>query len=377
MENITAPDLLKSLKSDQNLHRKKLSKNEPRDYQTLYKKAKIDPFEPIEPPKSVLDIANSDDTYNTYGTLGNFSVVIGKAKARKSFFVAIIVAATICKNLILDRFVNRLPNNKCKVLYFDTEQGKYHVKLALERVFGLGDIENIENIDMFSLRSFSVEERLAFIQETIENTKNLGFVVIDGIRDLITGINDEEQATKISNLLLRWTEELNIHIVTVLHQNKSDNNARGHIGTELINKAETVLSVTKSESNPDISVMEAQQCRNREPQTFAFEIDSAGLPIIVDDFEIRTKDKNNSNDLLDMKDYKKFELLNEVYSHGESFSYNDLKVQLKLILKRRLNKNFGDNKVKDLITYCKNKNWLNQEQKRQPYTLGKYQTDDE
>ena len=78
-----------------------------------------------------------------------------------------------------------------------------------------------------------------------------------------------------------------------------------------------------------------------------------------------------------MKDYKKFELLNEVYSHGESFSYNDLKIQLKLVLKERLNKNIGDNKVKDLITYCKIKNWLKQEQKRQPYTLGKYQTDDE
>jgi hypothetical protein len=32
-----------------------------------------------------------------------------------------------------------------------------------------------------------------------------------------------------------------IHIHTILHQNKADENARGHIGTELNNKAETVL----------------------------------------------------------------------------------------------------------------------------------------
>ena len=47
-----------------------------------------------------------------------------------------------------------------------------------------------------------------------------------------------------------------------LHQNKSDTNARGHIGTELNNKAETVLSVTVSEGNNDISIVEPQMSRN-------------------------------------------------------------------------------------------------------------------
>ena len=40
----------------------------------------------------------------------------------------------------------------------------------------------------------------------------------------------------------------------LLHQNKGDEHARGHIGTELSNKAETVLQVEKDEKNPGVSL---------------------------------------------------------------------------------------------------------------------------
>ena len=48
---------------------------------------------------------------------------------------------------------------------------------------------------------------------------------------------------------MQWTDDRQIHIHTILHQNKGDENARGHIGTELNNKAETVLLVEKDKSN--------------------------------------------------------------------------------------------------------------------------------
>ena len=46
---------------------------------------------------------------------------------------------------------------------------------------------------------------------------------------------------------MQWTDDRQIHIHTILHQNKGDENARGHIGTELNNKAETVLLVEKGQ----------------------------------------------------------------------------------------------------------------------------------
>ena len=44
--------------------------------------------------------------------------------------------------------------------------------------------------------------------------------------------------------------EYDLHIHCVLHLNKGDNNVRGHIGTEMSNKAETVLVINKDNETP-------------------------------------------------------------------------------------------------------------------------------
>lgn len=308
------------------------------------------------------------------GTLGNFSLIIGKAKSRKSFFINIAVSTVLKKDKLLNQFEGALPENKKKVLYFDTEQGKYHVQLALKRVCKQIGEDIPKDLKVYYLRSKKPAERLKIIEEIIYNTTNLGFVVIDGIKDLVTSINDEAEATMIASKLLKWTEELNIHITTVLHQNKSDNNARGHIGTELINKAETVLSVTKNEQDKDISIVEAQLCRNIEPEPFAFEINEYGLPVIVEDFEIRTETNKSKFDITELEDFKKFQLLTQVFSKGEYFTYSELRIQIQLAYKNQFNKKLGDNRAKELITYCKNNDWLIQEKPKAPYILGVFKS---
>lgn len=338
------------------------------DKAELLKELRINPTDELKPPKAAWKQVNNNDVI--LGTLGNFSLIIGKAKSRKSFFINIAVSTVLSQDIMLNQFKGVLPPEQSTVLYFDTEQSKYHVQLALKRVCKQINIAEPNNLQVFGLRSLKPSERLEIIEYAIYNTPNLGFVIIDGIKDLINSINDETEATMISSNLLKWTEEKNIHILTVLHQNKSDNNARGHIGTELINKAETVLSVTKNEQDKDISIVEAQQCRNKEPEPFAFEINKFGLPIIVEDFEIRTETRKNKFDVTDLEDFKKYQLLTEVFSKGDNFTYSNLVIQLKLAYKKQFNNKLGDNRAKELITDCKNNGWLLQEKKKSPYTLG-------
>lgn len=247
--------------------------------------------------------------------------------------------------------------------------------MAVKRICTQINKPEPSNLDTFHLRSLNPVERLKFIEEEIYSNSELGFVVIDGIKDLVTSINDEEQATMIASKLLKWSEERNIYILVVLHQNKSDTNARGHIGTELMNKAQTVLSITKDEGNKDISIVEPQQCRDKEPETIAFSIDDNGLPFLVSGFEPSVKKISNSFSVTDLEDIKKYQLLTEVFSHGDGFKYGALVSQLKIAYKNQLKKDLGDNRIKDLITDCKNKGWLIQSEKKQPYTLGKLQGD--
>ena len=83
---------------------------------------------------------------------------------------------------------------------------------------------------------------------------------------------------------MQWTDDKQIHIHTVLHQNKNDEHARGHIGTELNNKAETILQVEVDKEDKAISVVEAVHIRDRDFEPFAFRINEDVLPELVEPY---------------------------------------------------------------------------------------------
>ena len=80
---------------------------------------------------------------------------------------------------------------------------------------------------------------------------------------------------------MQWTDDRQIHIHTVLHQNKNDEHARGHVGTELNNKAETVMQIEPDKDDKSISVVEAIHSRDREFEPFAFRVNDDSLPGVI------------------------------------------------------------------------------------------------
>lgn len=331
----------------------------------------VKPTDVIQPPEVALRINNE-----IYGTLGNFSMLIGKAKSRKSFCLTLFAGALLTNEPIYNTFSGCLPSDKRNVLFFDTEQAKYHVQLALNRICKLAKDENPINFVMHGLRSEPPQKRLELIETAIENTPNLGFVFIDGVKDLITSINDEEQATLVSSKLLRWSEIYNIHIVVVLHQNKSDTNARGHIGTELQNKAETVISVTKDGNNKDISIVEAEQTRNKDFDTFAFEVID-NLPVLVEDYQMKTQSNNKDFDVMELEHYKLFELFNIAYSQSSTkeLGYSTLSGLVQVAYQEKYSVKLSNNKASDVMKLARYHKWIIQEKERAPYTLGSFNND--
>ena len=315
---------------------------------------KIDLREALTPPPVCWQLVDENGEAATIGTLGNFSLVIGKAKSRKSFLMCLAVSAAVKNGLLLNRFRGTLPSNQNEVLYFDTEQGKYHVQKAAKRICRLIQIEEPTNLTVYGLRRYAPDVRLALIEHALYSNERIGFVVIDGIKDLVKSINDEAEATTIASKLLKWTEERNIHIVTVLHQNKADNNARGHLGSELTNKAETVLSVAKSPENKDISIVEAEYCRDKEPEPFAFEIDDEGLPVLSMDWQMKTIKKTSKIGVDELTTEQLEGLLSKSFFKESELSYTELKIQIKLAFKARMGRDIGENKTKEIITHCRN-----------------------
>jgi hypothetical protein len=341
---------------------------------TVLDNLEIKATDEIEPPKVAWEQINGTETA-ILGTLGNFSLIIGKAKSRKSFYVNIAISTIVQNDLLMNQFRGCLSDDKKTVLYFDTEQGKYHVQLALKRICTQIGISEPTNLKTYHLRSKAPAERLALIEHAINTTPNVGFVVIDGIKDLVTSINDEEQATMIATKLLKWTEEKEIHILTVLHQNKNDKNARGHLGSELVNKAETVLSITKDETDNNISIVEAEYCRGQEPKPFAFEIID-GLPQIAKNFAIRTESKKKKFNIDELDQDALWKTITNVFENGESFTYSEIQIQLKLAYERMFQNSIGINRIKEIIVHSRINGWLIQSKSKAPYQIGVFQEDE-
>lgn len=253
--------------------------------------SRVRPTDTVDEDPACL-IIQKDGKDSIVGTMGNLSTVAGRAKAKKTFAVSFAVAAAVASTLILNRIKGQLPAGKHVVLFFDTEQSRHHVLRVIKRICRLCGIDDPPNLVIYSLRPYSPQDRLKAIDYAVNNTPNLGLVVIDGVRDLaVDPVLDAEQASQIMTHLLQWTDRLNIHIMCVLHQNKSDTNLRGHIGTELVNKSETVISVTRDSKDKEISHVEAEYCRNREFDPFSFSVDDSGLPHLVENGDF-TSDRN-------------------------------------------------------------------------------------
>ena len=71
-------------------------------------------------PPEIIWVENS-----CIATLGNFSASTGKAKAKKTFNVSALVAASLANGRVLN-YRACLPEGKRKILYVDTEQSRYH-----------------------------------------------------------------------------------------------------------------------------------------------------------------------------------------------------------------------------------------------------------
>ena len=230
---------------------------------------------------------------------------------------------------------------------------------------------NHEDLEFLVLRKYTPEERIAIVREAIYRTENVGLVIIDGIRDMVYDINSSGESTRIISLLMTWTGERNIHIHTILHQNKGDENARGHIGTELSNKAETVLQVEKDSKNPDISTVKTAHIRAVDFEPFAFRINEEALPELLDGYQFKEKEPGKGRRKFDpYKDVTEQQhriALEAAFTLKDEYGYKELERVLRETY-ASVGVMLGGNRVTDLITVLKNKRMIVQENGRK-YTF--------
>lgn len=282
-----------------NSHNGSVGSNKPKEktipeLDQILTRSYIDLEIPVSKPPVIMKIRDYETTRSIDRrllTLGNFSATVGKSKSKKTFLTSLLLAAAAGNESIQNKFISDLPENKRAVLLFDTEQSRYDSYMSSSRIPKLlGHIP--ENFGAFDLREYSPKERCNIIEFGLMKWKDsLGFVVIDGVADMANAINDEEEASRVVSLLMRWTKIYNCHIHVAIHENKGDNYATGHLGSSILKKAEAIISVKKDSEDFRRSHVSCNLIRGTADfNDFSFRINDNGLPEVEAPERTATKD---------------------------------------------------------------------------------------
>ena len=261
----------------------------------------LDPRENYPEPYHILEFNDVG-----FGKIGGFGAISGQRKNGKTFLIAQLMAAILgCDGN--ERTKQYLPGLKVpdrtleflghppKVLYVDTEMERLSSAKVLRRVHWLcgqdmsspfpGDrfsvlwLKNVQKTDGMAIH----RKRYDIIRMAVDCIEP-DVVFVDGLRDLLSSINDEESITNILNDFGCLAEERNINIWMALHQNPSkkedadDLKMRGWAGTEYGNKvSDTLVSIKSKTANGVTFTVKQQDARDKDLDDWKFEItDDAG-----------------------------------------------------------------------------------------------------
>ena len=137
--------------------------------------------------------------------------------------------------------------------------------------------------DIFNVRNVDRANREAYFLEAIEHYRP-DLVILDGIRDLVSDINDGTVAQEMMEKLMKTAQTFNCCIVCVLHQNKSGDSRdpRGWLGTELLNKAYDVFATEKLLPQRIFKLEQLYTRKYDIEQCLYFTVDDEGLPCVTE-----------------------------------------------------------------------------------------------
>ena len=246
-----------------------------------------------------------------FSTIGGIQAISGQKKNGKSFVLTQLMAAILGNGA--ERILRLLPGLKVpertieylghepRVLYVDTEMEKLNSAKVLRRVHWLCEWDMKQPNERFSvlwLKNMPHDEaeqahkrRWRLIRTAIETTSP-DIVFIDGIRDLLSSINDEQTAVEILSQMSTMAEERRMCIWNALHQNPrmnsdgEDSKMRGWAGTELGNKvSDTFISIKSKTANGVTFTVKQQDARGKDVDDWKYEITddagSLGIPRII------------------------------------------------------------------------------------------------
>ena len=222
------------------------------------------------PPKAPEPLITINDV--TIGTPGNILCIAGSEGSGKTNFLGGMLSGALKPdNTTVDTLGTFIQSNEGEkaILLYDTEQSEFQLFKNISYIIDRSQRSAPPRwFKAFGLVGISRNERMNLILESMDRLYyehgGIHMVVIDGIADLLNGVNDEESSVKLIEELFRIAAIYNTCILCVVHMAPSGMKLRGHLGSEVQRKAAGILLVEK-ETNTNYSVVKALKVRDGSP----------------------------------------------------------------------------------------------------------------
>jgi hypothetical protein len=179
-------------------------------------------------------------------TTGNILSMVSRPAAGKSSGCECILSSIINPKCDTLGFTVTPNSGRNKALYIDTERTVQDTWGSWERVYKRANIKppTVDNrIIVVNAKAIAIGERKTTVEQILKDNMDIGLVIFDGACDFIRDVNSINEATDFIDWINTFNP--NISIVATIHTNPNDEKPRGHIGSELCRRAESVFLIRK------------------------------------------------------------------------------------------------------------------------------------
>ena len=266
------------------------------------------------------------------------NVIQGKSGVFKSglaqMFCSVILKTNECQNVLCGYHANT--NFDYAVCYVDTERNlTEQLPYALQKIqvkAGFEKEDHPENFDYITLLEVLREERFKALNEYLEHVrtkyKKHIFIVLDVVTDCIENFNNPADSMQLIDLMNVAINKYNVTFLCLIHENPGSEKARGHLGTEIFNKASTAIQVgyEKDSNGNDTELIKLKYIKTRatkRPQPIHLKYcDTENGLVLADSSEIEqlTADRKSKAVEQDMIDKLEFYLANGMLQKNDLYA---------------------------------------------------------
>ena len=181
------------------------------------------------------------------------NMIQGSFGSHKSRLAGHIASVLIGDNEIIGMSANK----QYRVLYCDTERDiEDELPIDMKNIIKLSGMPVSENkFNYYSFYDIERSERADKLKEIVETVRDEHLIVfLDVATDFVLDFNSLKYTNEFIDFSSRLIKNLNCTLFLVIHENpgKENKKARGHIGTELGNKSNTILSIAQEPGDNEL-----------------------------------------------------------------------------------------------------------------------------